>query len=403
MSVQEGVQVSTEIEAGGAMRPEYFENLGKSPSEATGLPGRMYTDPAVFEAEKKKIFRPNWMAIMHQSSIPNPGDYRVVEVLGESFVFVRGEDGEIRGFHNICRHRGAKVSEGEGNCSHFRCPYHLWTYDLKGKLTGAPTMADVINEGVRVKEGTGLLSVRVEVWLGFVFMNLDGKAAPMSETLADLAEAVSAWSSEDVEVLYEIPYQGAWNWKLTWENTIEGYHVMAIHRDTAPASAGQHTYTRTKDEDATHYTDFTIPFASGKNWQNANGDSVRSIPFDNVPDWVEEGARFYIAWPNFQFQLEPGNLTAYLVLPGAGPDEVTFTWINIVRPETLEMDGFEAYKAEEVHSSNLVQAEDEYPCRTMWENMKGDSFVPGPFAHGERAVYHFNQWYMRQLSDTAQD
>ncbi|ADB52420.1 aromatic ring-hydroxylating oxygenase subunit alpha [Conexibacter woesei] len=380
---------ATEIPSS-VLRPEELENLGKPVSEARGMPPRVYTDPEIFEAEKDKIFNREWMAVLHESTVRNPGDYRVVELLGQSFLIVRGTDGELRGFHNICRHRGAKVAVGEGNCSKFRCPYHTWTYDLRGSLIGAPTMAHVVREGI------GLVDLRIDTWLGFVFINIDGQAEPLASKVSRLDDVLAPWLDVDLEVVYELPYPGNWNWKLTYENTIEGYHVIGTHLDSAqPIAPGELTFTSTSDDDFETFTDFRMPYAAGMTMRDETGGSV---PLDGVPSWVDEEARFYVVWPNFLFSLAPENLTGYIVLPGKGPGEVTFVWCNVARPETLQMPNFAEYKAAQELWSTTVQTEDQYPCETMWENMHSDSFIPGPYAEGERAVYHFNQWYMKRMS-----
>jgi phenylpropionate dioxygenase-like ring-hydroxylating dioxygenase large terminal subunit len=380
--------VATAAPTQGVLLPKELVSLGKGPREARGLPARLYTDPEVFEAERDAIFRREWMAVFHETTVPNPGDFRVVDLAGESLLFVRGDDGRLRCFHNICRHRGAKVAVGEGTCSRFKCPYHTWTYDLSGSLIGAPTMAHVVREGI------GLTEVRLDTWMGFVFVNQDGQAEPLAQKFAALDEELAPWLSTDLEVLYEIAYPGEWNWKLTYENTIEGYHVIGSHVESAQWLApGELTYTP-NDEFST-WTTFFMPFAEGVSWRDDTGGSVE---LDNLPEWVDKEVRFYVMWPNFLISLAPENATGYMVIPGAGPDEVTFIWSAIVRPETKQQPGFEKYKEGQVNWSQTVQGEDQYPCETMWSNVHSDAFIPGPYADGERAVYHFDQWYLERMA-----
>lgn len=371
------------------LRPDELASLGQGPREARGLAGRLYTDPEVLRAEKEKIFRREWMAVFHETSIPNPGDFRVVDLVGDSLLFVRGEDLRVRGFHNICRHRGAQVAATPvGNCAKFTCPYHTWTYDLAGRLVSAPTMEHMLNEGV------GLVELRVDTWMGFVFVNQDGNAEPLAAKFAALDDILQPWLTAPLEVLYEIPYRGEWNWKLTYENTIEGYHVIGTHYKSAQwLMPGEQTYTATQEFDS--WTTFNMPYAPGQNQRDRTGGSV---PLENLPDWIDDEMRFFVLWPNFLLSVGPENATGYIVLPGATPGEVTFVWCGIVRPETKQTKNYTAYLADQKFWSENVQGEDQYPCETMWENVHSDAFIPGPYADGERASYQFGQWYLRRMS-----
>lgn len=376
--------------ANGVLRPEELASFGKPPREARGLLPRLYTDPAVYEAEKEKIFRREWMPVFHQSTVPNPGDYRVVDLAGESLLFVRDEDGTLRCFRNICRHRGAKVATGEGSCNTFKCPYHRWTYDLGGKLIGAPDMAWVVREGI------GLLELRLDTWLGFVFVNQDGNAPPLAEKLADLNEILAPWVAvgDQLESVYEFHYPGTWNWKLTMENAIESYHITGSHWESAGELLPPHL-TYTKSTEFRHWTDFRSPFGAGLNMRDGTDGSV-AIP--NVPEWVDEEFRFYPVWPAILISLAPENVTGYFAIPGATPGEVTFVWCGAVLPETKRKPGYAEYKAAQEGFSRQIQGEDQYPCETMWANVHSAGFIPGPYADGERAVYHFDQWYLERMS-----
>lgn len=377
--------------APGILYPDELVDLGNPRTEAKGLAGRLYTDPAIFEAEKERIFRREWMAVIHESSVPKEGDFRVVEVAGDSLLFVRGGDGQLRCFHNICRHRGAKVAADEqGSCSRFRCPYHKWTYDLEGNLVGAPTMSHVVDEGI------GLVEVPLDTWMGFVFVNQDGNAEPLAEKLADLSERLAPWlSAGPLEELYEIRYPGKWNWKLTFENANEGYHVIGSHYDSAEwLIPGELTYAP-EDASQPNYTTYRMPFVEGKSMRDFAFDAV---PMDDLPDWVDKEFRFFLVYPNFLISVAPDNVTGYMTIPGPTPGDVTFVWNAVVRPETKQQPRFEEYQKVQMEWSNTIQGEDQYPCETMWANVHSPAFIPGRYAEGENAVYEFDQWYLERMS-----
>jgi phenylpropionate dioxygenase-like ring-hydroxylating dioxygenase large terminal subunit len=364
--------------------------LGMDISDARGLPARLYTDPDIYEAEKETIFRRQWMPVFHQSSIPNPGDYRVVQVYGESFLFVRGDDRKLRGFHNICLHRGAKVADGSGTCSRFRCPYHTWTYDLKGNLIGAPEMAHVVREGGALRE------VSVDTYLGYVFFNDYGNAPPLSEKLAGLSEALAPWASvgDQLVELFEIHFPGEWNWKLAMENGLEGYHVLGSHYESAQhISPGELTYSEITEY--SDWTGFNMPFAEGA--PRAFGTDG-AVPMDDLPEWAERESRFFGIWPSFPFMIAPEFVGAAIIIPGATAGEVDVVWVTAVRPESKDLPGFAEYQAEQIEFAKTIQPEDNYPCETMWENLHSPSFVPGPYAKQEVGTYQFDQWYLDQMA-----
>lgn len=374
----------------GTLTPEELASLGKPSSEARGLAPRLYTDRAVFAAEKEKIFKREWVAVFHQGTIPNPGDFRVFDFAGESYLFVRGKDGEIRGFHNICRHRGAQVAAGEGNCNRFRCPYHTWTYDLEGRLVGAPEMAHVVREGI------GLAEVRIDTWLGFVYMTENPDAEPLASKLAPLDDVLAPFHavSDRLESMYEIPFTGDWNWKLTCENAFEGYHVIGSHYESAgDLIPGELTYTETTDY--RHYTDFIMPFAEGRNIRDETGGAV---DFDHLPPWIDEHVRFYVVWPNIIYYFAPEAIVAGIAVPGDGPDKVSFNWSSAVLPETKANPKYEDYREVQIGWATTIQTEDQYPCETMWANMHSEAFVPGPYATQEHATFHFDQWYLSRMA-----
>ncbi len=186
-----------------------------------------YYSPEVYELELEHIWRREWIAVGHTAWLKDPGDYFSWDVMGEPIVFVRGQDGKVRGLSSICRHRAVPVTQdGErGNVKRFQCPYHLWTYGLDGRLTGAPFMTD--NRGFD-KARIALPEFRVEVWNGIVFVNFDDDAAPLAPRL----EGLDAWfrfCGRDDLVCNNV-YIDVWNtnWKQAMENG-DVYHGPGVH------------------------------------------------------------------------------------------------------------------------------------------------------------------------------
>ncbi|MDR7608689.1 MAG: Rieske 2Fe-2S domain-containing protein, partial [Armatimonadota bacterium] len=150
------------------------------------IPAAIYSDPGVFEAEEERVFGRAWVFLAHESEIPEPGDYVVRRIVRDSFIVVRDEYGEVRVLANVCRHRGMQVCRAErGNASHFRCPYHGWTYRNTGDLVGVPFHEDAYGGDREFpKSEFGLLSApRVASYNGLVFASLDPGAPPLEEYL----------------------------------------------------------------------------------------------------------------------------------------------------------------------------------------------------------------------------
>jgi glycine betaine catabolism A len=199
------------------------------------LPGVAYTDPAVFAAEQERIFERMWNCVALAADLAGPGAFRTVTVGRESVVLVRGRDGALRAFLNVCRHRGARVcTEPEGRLRrNLQCPYHAWTYDLTGALVAAPNLTSMPDVD-RVEYG--LHGVALREWLGYVWICLAPDPPPfeqdvvgaVTERLGDPA-AIERYGVERLGLGRRITYDVAANWKLIVENFMECYHCATIH------------------------------------------------------------------------------------------------------------------------------------------------------------------------------
>ena len=204
--------------------------LGK----ARGLPGQAYVDPAVWELERRTIFRKEWFAAAFGSDIPAPGDFMPVSIAGWELLFVRGKDDAIRAFHNICRHRGTKLVHERGNGAQIRCGWHCWTYGLDGALKGTPIVGGQrINSAEGIDTGElGLLPLETGVWLDIIFVKVDAGGPSLDEHLGPLKERLAPYGidryradapADNGERMVDI------NWKLYHEGGLEGYHIPFVH------------------------------------------------------------------------------------------------------------------------------------------------------------------------------
>lgn len=201
------------------------------------IPATVYSDPEIFELEKERVFGKAWVFLAHESEIPQPGDYVVRRIVDDSFIVVRSEHGEVRVLFNMCLHRGMQVCRSElGNASHFRCPYHGWTYKNDGELTGVPFHKDAYGgeEGLR-KEDMALLSApRSETYNGMIFASLDPDAPGLEEYLGDFKwylDFYTRQSEAGLEFMGPQRWRVEANWKIGMDNFAgDTYHTPHTHR-----------------------------------------------------------------------------------------------------------------------------------------------------------------------------
>ncbi len=197
-----------------------------------GLPGWTYHSPALFDLERSELFLTHWQIVGHQGDIPAPGDWLTFDLLGERAVILRGRDGTIRAFHNLCRHRGARVVDGvQGHCKGaLVCPFHGWVYNLDGSLRG-PARPETFDADMD-KSDFGLKPIELEIFHGFLFLRFrPGPQPAIAELLAPYATDFTAYRSD--EILPASGWSGSQelpvNWKSVRDVDNEGYHVAMAH------------------------------------------------------------------------------------------------------------------------------------------------------------------------------
>lgn len=219
---------------------------GRAAQVVRGLPGRYYTDPAIFEEEKRAIFYRTWQCLGHVSMLPEKGSYFTASIVDQEIAVTRGDDGEIRAFFNICRHRGHPLLKGSGIARRIICPYHAWTYDSGGQLRNAPHTAGVSGfdaASIRLK------AVRLDIFMGLIFVNLDDGATPVRALFAAVESEVRAIrpNIEAQRLVFEHPMPHACNWKASVEGFSECYHCAPVHKYLVDNVIDPTTYVLTVD------------------------------------------------------------------------------------------------------------------------------------------------------------
>jgi len=199
-----------------------------------------YSDPTVYARDVERVFMCEWLYAGHASEIPDPGDYFLYEVAGESVIVVRGDDREIRALVNVCRHRGSRVCyEARGNKSWFSCPYHGWTYDLRGELKSARLMPKDFD-----MSGYGLAEIHAELFHGFIMINFADQPEDFDKAHRLLDPVLAPFGLERTKVAHKESYWIDANWKLAVENYVECYHCAPAHPEFAESHSIQRPDTR---------------------------------------------------------------------------------------------------------------------------------------------------------------
>jgi len=343
-------------------------------ARAWTLPAHLYTDASVFAAEKDKIFSRTWQVVGHASQVEKPGDYFTTELLSETLLFVRGSDGRLRGFYNVCRHRAGPPAEGCGSRKLFRCGYHGWTYGLDGALLSATEVEGV--ENFRV-EDFALIPVRTEEWFNLVFVNLDAEARPLRESLGDLPKQAEKFPFAAMKLFERRTYDMKCNWKTYVDNFLEGYHLPSVHPGL------------NRELDFNAYT--VEPYARHvRQFSPIRG----AQPGDTTPRRYHEAREdlttdYFWIFPNWMLNCYPDNVSLNIVLP--------------LEPER-SLAIFEWYLPEKDHStpaakasvefSDQIQIEDVGICETVQKNLRSRSYTRGRFSvKQEKGVHAFHRMY----------
>lgn len=195
---------------------------------AATLPAAWYgADPTIWEKERVAIFGREWLMVGRAGELPEPGSYLTETIAGWPIFVIRDRDGELRAFHNVCRHRAGPILwDGKGQCDVLRCRYHGWVYDTSGNLRRTPEFGDAADFD---KKDFGLFPIRAGIWRGLIFVNLDAAAEPLEQAMATMSAETAPFDMEGYVFHSCAEHEMACNWKTYVDNYAEGYHVQAIH------------------------------------------------------------------------------------------------------------------------------------------------------------------------------
>jgi len=337
-------------------------------AEALTIPAPFYVDPRIVDLEARTVFSRSWQVIGRTDQVEKPGDFVTFTVAGEPVVAVRGNDGVLRAFYNVCRHHAAGVvTEACGSAQILHCPYHGWNYGLDGSLKGMPEFDGVRNFD---RASNGLVPVKVETWEKFVFVNLDPAAAPLEQFLGGIVKRVAPLGVSKLHYFASRSYDIACNWKVFVDNYLDGgYHVPHLHKGLSSVL---------------DYKQYTI--------ENEDRYCLQSSPMvasseDAATGATRTGDRAYYFWqyPNFMINCYEGYMDTNLVLPvDVDHCRVIFDFYFA----NVESEAAKKYNEQSIAVGDRVQDEDLGICEAVQRGLKSRAYGAGRLSVRREAGEH---------------
>jgi choline monooxygenase len=331
-------------------------------------------------AECRTVFGDTWQAIGRVDQVAGPGCYFTADLAGEPILVVRDEEGVLRAFFNVCRHRAARVApDAAGHATRLRCRYHGWTYDLAGRLRGTPEFDGVADF---CREDNGLAPVAVVTWGPFVWVHLGASPPPLTDLLAPLHKHPAFRDFSSLRFSERREYRLACNWKVFVDNYLDGgYHVNTVH----PGLAGALDYSRYRTEIAGETSVQISPLRPADS--DAGNAPVRDVRSG-------EAAYYWWIFPNFMMNVYQGVMDTNLVLP-AGPDACRVIFDFYFAADTQDAARF---TSESIAVAHQIQLEDVGICEEVQRGLASRSFDTGRFSvRREAAGFHFHRLLAERL------
>ncbi|HEY2684793.1 MAG TPA: aromatic ring-hydroxylating dioxygenase subunit alpha [Steroidobacteraceae bacterium] len=356
----------------------------KQAVQSYALPAWVYNHAELTRLEIQRVLMPSWQIVCHVNSIPNSGDYVTFDLGPESVMVMKDREGMIRAHHNVCRHRGARILDGAGNCpGTITCPYHGWTYKPDGSLIGMPARETFVAVD---RAEYGLRSVRVEVAFGFVFVCLSGNPPSVRESWGELGEELAKYRTEEMVPLGPISEE-RWpvDWKIAMDNYLESYHVPIGHpglnrmftpdyEDQAWRPGIARGLSWMRDKESSRWSE--------RAYQRMVGKVATHLPEKERGCW-----RFYSALPNLGIDVFPDQMDFFQLLPDGPGKCIVRGGVFGLPDERREMRTLR-YLSSRINTQ--VNNEDRWLCSRVQRGLGSGSYKPGPLSRLERWMLEFH-------------
>jgi len=359
------------------------------PTGVKTLPARYYTVPAHFALELERIHFDMWLCAGRADALAAPGGYFLRQVGNASVIVLRGEDGQVRAFHNVCRHRGTLLcAQPEGALpGRIQCSYHAWTYRLDGTLLAAPHMDQV--EGFREADYP-LRPVAVDLWDGHVFINLSERPAPLADQLAALPEKFRPWGMADLRMVERRVYPLKTNWKLIFQNYSECLHCPLVH----PLLQKQSHYLSGDNEPPQPtWLGGRMDLRDGVQTLSMDGTTNRAcLPGLSADD--RRRVYYYAILPNLLLNLHPDYMLTFTLWPLL-PDRTDVVCEWHFHPEAMARPDFDPKGA--IDFWDLTNRQDWELSELAQKGIGSRGYQPGPYSNREELLHALDRFVLGRV------
>ncbi len=373
--------------------PVHYRHVRADNEGLRSLPPWCYTSQEFLDAEKKHVFGPHWNVLDRLDRVPNPGDFFCTTFLGTPILVARGQDGQVRAFSNVCRHRSVVVAQGEGNARSFRCPYHSWTYGLKGELISAPDFrhtdgTPIVNDGNR--PDFGLPEIPSATWGGFLFVRFSNDGPSLEEQLGDVPAKTASHRPQDMVCTRRKVFDIDSNWKLFFENVNETYHIPHVHGQTLDRQKRQ---MHPQDESAGYY----VAILAGHTGSRLviKGDK-EFPPIPSLEGRYREGTFYLSLFPSTMIAFSIDGLIFYTMDPIA-PNKTRLTVHSCFPRETVARPDFEEVVQNYYKRVDLVIPEDYVATDSQQIGLNSPYARDARLGHTETMMHYFDRWLVDRV------
>ncbi len=352
------------------------------PDADFSLPGWIYHDREFFDLEQERIFRPSWQIVCHVSEVAGPGDYRTLDYLGESVIVIRGDDGQVRAFTNVCRHRAMRLVEGPSGCAKkLVCPYHAWVFESDGRLSGVPMKSEY--PALKLEEN-GLVPVALEIWHGFVFVCLQPEGFPTpTEMMAPFEDEVAQYRFEDMRPMGDVRHRPrAVNWKNVGDNYSDNLHIPVAH-DGLTRLVGK-TYRIEAHGWADRLYGDVVKNEKQNFWEKFYSAHMPRV--DHLPEEAHGRWLYFKLWPNMAFDIYADQIDFMQWLP-VSPTECLLREVAYCLPD--ERREMKLVRYANWRINRVVNAEDTWLITRVQQGMQSRTYGNGPIGKSEVCLRSF--------------
>lgn len=346
------------------------------------LPGWIYRDADFLAAEREVIFRRAWQIVCHNNDIPQPGDYHSFAFMGENIVVLRGDDGVVRAFHNLCRHRAARLLDGEaGNCGRrITCPYHAWTYGTDGALLGVPHRREFPDFQLA---DYPLLTVEHEIYHGFIFVRLEAGGPSVAEMMRPYEHEIEPYRLSELVPLGRVTLRPrAVNWKNVGDNYSDSLHINVAHPGLTRLFGQGYGLEAQEwvDKMWGHLVDVPSKNRSERFYQTYL-PTVPHLPAERQRLWT-----YFKLWPNQAFDIYPDQIDFMQWIPTSPTDSV-IREIAYVHPDARRE--MRAVRYANWRINRQVSLEDKTLIERVQQGMGSRAYTTGPLGRNEMSLRSF--------------